>query len=93
MAGSSAFFNNVSSTPADFILHEGNYGLTLSATVWGSATLQRVFPSGTVIAVGFPINNDGYQGPLFLPAGNYRLLLAGVTGLNGAVERMAQRVN
>lgn len=81
----------IAGTPVDFDLNAGAYGLTLRATVWGTATLQRVLKPG---ATAFPITvtpafaADGYV-EVHLPAGRYRLTLAGVTALSGAIELLA----
>lgn len=81
----------IAATPADFVLDAGAFGLTLHATAWGSATLQRLVPDGTsaiYVAVGAAFTADGYV-ELHLPAGRYRLLLAGVTALTGMIEMIA----
>lgn len=77
----------VSATPPDFNLDAGVYGLTLTAGVWGTATLQKLLPdSSTYVAViGGGLAGDGYT-TLVLPAGQYRLLLAGITALVGVIE-------
>ena len=82
-------FNAISATPRDFKLDAGRYGLTLHATAWGTATLQRVISDNAggqiAITVLTAISADGYQS-LPLPAGWYRLTLSGVTALTGLVE-------
>ncbi len=74
------FFNGINATaPPRFDLDAGVYGLTMRATVWGTATLQKLLPDGTTwVAVLTAFAADGYQ-TVQLPAGKYRLLLAGIT--------------
>lgn len=81
----------VSATPPDFNLDAGTYGLTLKATVWGTATLQKLLPDGTtyVAIVGGVFAGDGYAA-LLLPAGQYRLLLAGITALVGEIALISR---
>lgn len=82
-------WNAISATPLDFRLNEGKFGLTLRATVWGTATLQRVISDGAggqlAVDVLPPIAGNGYV-EIWLPAGWYRLTLAGVTALSGLIE-------
>lgn len=79
----------ISATPVDFRLDAGRYGLTLHATVWGTATLQRVISNnagGQIAVAALPaIGGDGYA-EIWLPAGWYRLTMAGVTALTGLIE-------
>lgn len=81
----------VSATPPDFNLDAGTYGLTLTAGVWGTATLQKLLPDSTtyVPVTGAILAGDGYTA-LVLPAGQYRLVLAGVTALVGVIELIAR---
>jgi len=88
------FWNSIAATPATFNLDAGVFGLTLSASVWGSATLQRLLydPStgaliGT-ITVATAVTANGYA-TVQLPAGIYQLTLSGVTALIGAIEKIA----
>lgn len=82
----------IDATPEDFRLDAGAYGLTLHAAVWGTATLQRYILFGAagpfLITVTPPFAADGYV-EIHLPAGQYRLTLAGVTDLTGAIELLA----
>lgn len=82
----------IAATPLDFRLDAGAYGLTLHASAWGTATLSRVLPdgSGGQIAVGVAtaFAADGYA-EIHLPAGWYRLVLAGVTAVTGMIELIA----
>lgn len=79
----------ISATPVDFRLDAGVYGLTLRATVWGTATLQRMMSdnAGGQVAVDImsPLAGNGYV-DLTLPAGWYRLSLSGITTLSGLIE-------
>lgn len=85
----------LAATPADFNLDAGAYGITVHATAWGTATLSRVLADGAlppninVIAVATPFAADGYQ-EVHLPAGQYRMVLAGITAFSGAIELLAR---
>lgn len=71
------------STPATFTLRGGAYGLTLHATTWGTATLQRQTPGGNLInVVSAAQSADGYS-ELHLPSGVYQLTLSGITAIDG----------
>jgi hypothetical protein len=80
----------VNATPADFNLDAGLYGLTVSAGVWGNATLQKLLPDGTYANVGAFAAN-GYS-TLELPAGQYRMLLAGVAAFDGVIELISRGI-
>lgn len=83
-----SWFPVIAATPNDFKLDAGWYGITVQATVWGTAILQRLMPDGTgatyqpVLAA---LNANGYA-TIQLPAGQYRMLLAGVTAFGGMIE-------
>lgn len=83
----------VATAPNDFKLDAGAYGFTLHATVWGTATLSRVLPDGVggqiAVAVATASTADGYA-ELHLPAGWYRLTLAGVTAFTGEIALIAR---
>lgn len=85
-------WNAVDTTPLDFALDAGAYGLTAHAVVWGTATLQRVLSDGAggQIAVGVlaAMTADGYA-QLNLPAGWYRLALGGITDLTAEIALIA----
>jgi hypothetical protein len=88
-----ASFSAIDATPDTFNLDAGVYGVTLEAAVWGTATLQRVFPAvGAIPAFNVTVLTafaaDGYA-VIQLPAGRYQLTLAGVTDLSGAIELIA----
>ena len=78
-------FSLVDATQPDFNLDAGLYGLTFDAAVWGTATLQRVLPGPILVVVATALAADGYA-TVWLPAGKYRLTLAGITDLSGAIE-------
>jgi hypothetical protein len=81
------FWNAVAATPLDFNLDAGVYGVT--ATVTGTVTLQRLVPDGVgtnYIAVA--VLTTGYA-VLQLPAGQYRILMAGAT-ITGLLELIAR---
>lgn len=83
------YWNAISATPNDFNLDAGVFGLTLHATTWGTATLQKLLPDGaTYVAVSSALAADGVT-TLQLPAGQYRLALAGVTALTGEIAKIA----
>ena len=81
----------VSATPPDFNLDAGVYGLTLTAGVWGTAILQKLLPDG---ATYVPVNGGGFAGDgyatLVLPAGQYRLVFAGITALKGEIALISR---
>ncbi len=83
----------VSATPPDFNLDAGTYGLTLTAGVWGSATLQKLLPDGTTYV---PITGATFVGNsytvLVLPAGQYRMALVGLTALVGEIALIARGI-
>lgn len=80
----------IAATPPDFNLDAGAYGLTLHATAWGTAALQKLLPDGaTYVTVLTAFAADGYA-EIHIPAGQYRLLLAGVTGLTGEIALIAR---
>lgn len=84
------YWATINATPNDFNLDAGVYGLILSAGVWGTATLQKLLPDqSTYVAVSAAIAANGYT-VLQLPAGQYRLVLAGVTGLLGEIALIAR---
>ena len=79
----------IDATPDDFKLDAGAYGLTLHATAWGTASLEKLLPDGTTyVIVAIAIAADGYV-EIHLPAGQYRLVLAGVTALTGEIAMIA----
>lgn len=83
------FWAVIAATPDVFNLDAGLYGLALHATVWGTATLQKLLPDGaTYVAVLAAVGADGYV-TVWLPAGRYRLVLAGVTALTGEIALIA----
>lgn len=81
----------IGATPPDFRLDESVYGLTLRATVWGTAELQRVISDGAggqFAVTALPaLAGNGYT-EIRLPAGWYRLSLVGVTALTGLIEKI-----
>jgi hypothetical protein len=85
-------WNAIAATPLDFRLDAGKYGLTIAASVFGTATLSRVLPDGsggqTATPVSAALAANGYT-VLELPAGWYRLVLAGITALSGTIEQIA----
>jgi hypothetical protein len=85
------FYDAIDATPSDFNLDAGKYGITVRATVWGTATLQRLMPDGDgtlYVTVLTALAADGYT-VIELPAGRYRMALAGVTALTGLIEQIA----
>jgi hypothetical protein len=84
------FWNAIAATPSDFNLDAGKYGVTVDWTD-GTATLQRMIPDGTgttYVTVLAAFAADGYA-VVELPAGRYRMLLAGVTTFTGLIEQIA----
>lgn len=85
----SVSWSAIAATPATFKLRGGNYGITLHATAWGTATLQRQTPDGGFVTVLTAIAADGYQN-VTLPSGVYQLTLAGITALSGDIVSVVQ---
>ena len=80
----------VNATPADFNLDAGDYGLNVSASIFGTVTLQQLQPDGTTyLPVSSAIAANGYV-VLQLPAGQYRLLMAGVNTLTGEIALISR---
>jgi hypothetical protein len=79
----------IGSTPVAFTLRGGAYGITLHATTWGTATLQRKTPDGGFVTVLTAFSADGYQ-TVNLPNGTYQLLLSGITALSGDIVSIVQ---
>lgn len=78
----------ISATPPTFNLDAGAFGLTLHATVWGTAALQKLLPDGvTFVTVLTAFAADGYA-EAHIPAGIYQLTLTGVTGLTGEIAKI-----
>lgn len=75
-------WSGISATPASFTLRGGQYGLTLHASAWGTATMQRQTSDGSWVACMTAVTADGYS-TANLPSGTYRMSLSGVTGLYG----------
>ena len=84
-------WDGITATPNDFRLDEGVYGLTTHATAWGTAALQRVISDGAggqiAIAALPALAGDGYA-EIRLPAGWYRMVLAGITAFTGQIEKI-----
>lgn len=81
----------VSATPLDFNLDAGLYGLAISAGVFGTVTLQQLQPDGTTyVAVSAALGAANPYTVLQLTAGQYRLLLAGVTALVGSIALISR---
>ena len=76
----------ISATPNDFLLNDGEFSVTLKASVWGTATLNQLLPDGTYVAVAV-FAGDGYQ-TIDLPAGQYQLTLSGITTLTGKIAKL-----
>lgn len=82
-------FSAISATPATFKLRGGAYGITMHATAWGTATLQRAAPDGTLVTVLTAFSADGYQN-VNLPNGTYTLTLSGITALSGDIVSIVE---
>lgn len=83
----------ITATPNDFNLDAGAYGLTLSVTGAGTASLQKLVDGsptngGAVyVPVMANLTANGYV-ELHIPAGQYRLALTGFTGVTGEIARI-----
>lgn len=83
--------NNVAPTN-DFYVDAGVYGLTATATAWGTLQLQRMVYDSVAatydyINVGAALAANGFA-EYHLPAGQYHLALAGSTALTARFERI-----
>lgn len=76
-------------TPSDFVLRGGAYGLTLHATTWGTATLKRKTAAGNYVAVLTALSADGYN-EIHLPNGTYQLTLSGITAIDGDITSIVE---
>ena len=75
----------------DFNLDAGAYGITATAGVFGTATLQRLLPDGAnanYVPVTAAIVAAGYT-RIGLPAGQYRWVFTGMTALTLVMELIA----
>lgn len=75
--------SNIGSTTVGFYIDGGSYGITANGT-WGSgsATLQKLSIDGsTYVPTAVAISTNSYQ-TVQLPAGTYRIALAG-SGASG----------
>lgn len=86
----SSIFNNVA--PAtDFNCDPGVYGLTATASAWGTLQLQRLIVDPTLgaqyVNVGAAVVANGFA-EYHLPAGQYHLAAAGTTALSALFERI-----
>lgn len=82
--------NNV--TPAtDFNCDAGVFGLTVTASAWGTAQLQRLVVDPVLgaeyINVGPQITANGFT-EYHLPAGQYHLAVAATTAFSGVFEKI-----
>lgn len=84
------YWPNAGAAANDFNLGAGVFGLTLSASVWGTAVLQKLLPDGaTYVPVSSAIAVSGLT-VLQLPAGQYRLVVAGTTTFVGELALIAR---
>lgn len=82
------YWASIAATPPDFNLDAGIYGLTMTAGVFGTATLKKLMPDGvTYVAVSAVIAAAGYT-TLQLPAGQYQITLTGMTTFIGVIEKI-----
>lgn len=86
------FWNNISATPLPFNLDAGAYGVTITATTFGTAALQKLLPDGVTLVTVATFAAAGYQ-EVHIPAGQYQLTLAGVVGLIGEIAKIASGSN
>jgi hypothetical protein len=86
------YWTAIAATPADFTLDAGNYALIATWTV-GTAQLAKLMPDGVTavpVSAALPAPGAGSGYSLYsLPAGQYRLLLAGgIVGFTGTIEKI-----
>lgn len=88
MATHSQVFKNISATTAAFNLPANIYNVFASAT-WGGGNiqLQKLGPDGsTYIGVHTAITANGASGPIYLPAGTYKVAVTTATAVYVAVD-------
>lgn len=76
----------VAATPPDFNLDAGIYGVL--AVITGTVTLQKLLPDGVTYAPIAVIATNVYA-VFQLPAGQYRMLMAGAT-ITGEIALIAR---
>lgn len=84
------YWNAVVATPSDFNLDAGIYGIT--AVVTGAVTLQKLLPDGATYApvlAALATTVGGAYVTVQLPAGRYRILMAGAT-ITGEIALIAR---
>ena len=85
-----SIFSNVAPTN-DFQCDAGVYGLTVTATVFGTVQLQRLIVDPTLgatyVNIGAAVAANGFT-EYHLPAGQYHLAVAGTTALSALFERI-----
>lgn len=84
--------NNIA--PAtDFVCDSGVFGLTATASAWGTLQLQRLVIDPTLgaqyVNVGAAIAANGFT-EYHLPAGQYFLNAAGTTALSAVFEKIGK---
>ena len=79
----------IAATSLDFNLDAGNYGLLVSASAWGTATLQKFLSDGggVYLPVSAALAANGYT-VLQLSAGQYQMTLAGITAFTGEIAKI-----
>jgi formylglycine-generating enzyme required for sulfatase activity len=74
-------FKNIAETPASFWLSGGQYALVANAGTWGTAKLQMLSADNTTwLDAAAQVGTNGMT-LVTIPAGQYRLLVTGATGL------------
>lgn len=84
-------WNTIDATPGSFNLDAGRYGFVFASGVWGTAVLEKrvlTTPVNSWMPVTASLAANGYL-VLDLPAGEYRLTLAGITGLYGEIAKIS----
>lgn len=79
----------IDTTPDDFNLDAGLYGLTVSGLAGGTVQLFKYQPDATYAPVTPVVAAAGYA-TYQLPAGQYRMGLAGVTAFSGTIELISR---
>jgi hypothetical protein len=85
-----AFTFATDTTPANFQITGGRYGIDAMASAWGTATLNKIGQDGsTLIAAATAFSANGTK-LVDLPPGLYQLTLSGTTGFKGCISRVPQ---
>lgn len=83
-------FSNIAATTAAFELRGGRYDLLVIGATFGTVDLQMQGPDGTTFISVLPaaFAATGIKQQLDLPPGQYKVVIAGATGVYAVVARV-----